>query len=340
MTSSERLLCLGIEGTAHTFAVSIVDSDGNILTDIRDSYIPPPGGGIHPREAARHHSEVADKLLGRALQAAKVKPDQLRLIAFSMGPGMGPCLRTAATLARTLASYLSLPLVGVNHLLGHVEIGKLTTGTKDPVILTVSGGTTNIVAFDEGRYRVFGETLDISIGNCFDVFAREAGIYDPTSPWPGPAFDRCAAKGSQYLELPYTVKGMDFSFSGILTSALTRYREGHRIEDVAFSLQETALAAITEAAERALAHLEKGTLLLTGGFARNKRLNEMLSIMAKDRKDKLYSVLPQYATDNAAMIAWTGILAYRSGTSTPIEKSLVKPKWRIDEVDVPWLNKD
>jgi N6-L-threonylcarbamoyladenine synthase/protein kinase Bud32 len=340
LTSPERLLCLGVEGTAHTFAVSIVDSDGNILTDIKDSYIPPPGGGIHPREAARHHSEVADKLLAKALEAAKVKPDQLQLIAFSMGPGMGPCLRTAATLARTLASYLSLPLVGVNHLLGHIEIGKLTAGAKDAVVLTVSGGTTNIVAFDEGRYRVFGETLDISIGNCFDVFAREAGIYDPTSPWPGPAFDKCAAKGSQYLELPYTVKGMDFSFSGILTSALTKYRDGYRIEDVAFSLQETALAAITEAAERALAHLENGTLLVTGGFARNKRLNEMLSIMTKDRGDKLYTVPPQYATDNAAMIAWTGILIYQSGTSTPIEKSLVKPKWRIDEVDVPWLNKD
>jgi len=340
LTSPERLLCLGVEGTAHTFAVSIVDSDGNILTDIKDSYIPPPGGGIHPREAARHHSEVADKLLAKALEAAKAKPDQLQLIAFSMGPGMGPCLRTAATLARTLASYLSLPLVGVNHLLGHIEIGKLTAGAKDAVVLTVSGGTTNIVAFDEGRYRVFGETLDISIGNCFDVFAREAGIYDPTSPWPGPAFDKCAARGSQYLELPYTVKGMDFSFSGILTSALTKYRDGYRIEDVAFSLQETALAAITEASERALAHLEKGTLLVTGGFARNKRLNEMLSIMTKDRGDKLYTVPPQYATDNAAMIAWTGILIYQSGTSTPIEKSLVKPKWRIDEVDVPWLNKD
>jgi len=320
--------------------VSIVDSDGNILTDIKDSYIPPPGGGIHPREAARHHSEVADKLLAKALQTAKVRPNQLRLITFSMGPGMGPCLRTAATLARTLASYLFLPLVGVNHLLGHIEIGKLTTGAKDPVVLTVSGGTTNITAFDEGRYRVFGETLDISIGNCFDVFAREAGIYDPASPWPGPAFDKCAAKGKQYLELPYTVKGMDFSFSGILTSALTKYREGRCIKDVAFSLQETALAAITEAAERALAHLERGALLLTGGFARNKRLNEMLSIMTKDRDDKLYAVLPEYATDNAAMIAWTGLLLYQSGVSTPIERSFVKPKWRIDEVEIPWLSRD
>jgi tRNA A37 threonylcarbamoyltransferase TsaD len=132
---------------------------------------------------------------------------------------------------------------------------------------------------------------------------------------------------------------MDFSFSGILTSALTKYREGRRIEDVAFSLQETALAAITEAAERALAHLERGALLLTGGFARNKRLNEMLSIMTKDRDDRLYAVPPEYATDNAAMIAWTGLLLYQSGTSTPIERSFVKPKWRIDEVEIPWLSR-
>jgi len=340
VTPPVNMLCLGIEGTAHTFAISIVDSNGKILTDIKDSYIPPQGVGIHPREAARHHSEVADKVLEKALQTAKIKPRDLGLIAFSMGPGMGPCLRTAATLARALASYLSIPLIGVNHLLGHIEIGKLTTGVQDPVVLTVSGGTTNIVAFDEGKYRVFGETLDISIGNCFDVFARETGIHDPASPWPGPAFDKCAARGSKYIELPYTVKGMDFSFSGILTNALTKYREGYSLEDVCFSLQETALAIITEATERALAHLEKKTLLLTGGFARNKRLIEMLSVMTKERGDRFYVVAHQYATDNAAMIAWTGVLAYKSGTMTPIRKSFVKPKWRIEEVDVPWLKRN
>jgi len=338
MASSDELLCLGIEGTAHTFAVSLVNSNGKILTDVKDSHIPPLGRGIHPREAAKHHCEVANKALQKALQTAKVKPGDLGLIAFSMGPGMGPCLRTAATLARALASYLSIPLVGVNHLLGHIEIGKLTSGAEDPVVLTVSGGTTNIVAFDEGRYRVFGETLDITVANCFDTFARETGIQDPTSPWPGPAFDKYAAKGSRYIELPYVVKGMDFSFSGLLTNALRRFKEeGYRLEDVCYSLQETALAMITEATERALAHVEKGSLLLTGGFARNKRLNEMLSQMTKERKDRFYVVPHEYATDNAAMIAWTGLLTFKSGITTPIEKSFVKPRWRIDEVAVPWV---
>lgn len=332
------LLCLGIEGTAHTFAIGVVDSKGKILADIKDSYIPPPGEGIHPRECARHHCEVADKVLEKALQVAKTKPKDLGLIAFSMGPGMGPCLRTAATLARALSSYLSLPLVGVNHLLGHIEIGKLTTGAKDPVVLTVSGGTTNIVAFDEGRYRVFGETLDITIANCFDTFGRETGIHDPSSPWPGPAFDKYAARGSRYIELPYIIKGMDFSFSGLLTNALVKFREeGCRLEDVCYSLQETALAMVTEATERALAHLERGSLLLTGGFARNKRLNEMLSLMTKERNDRFYVVPYEYATDNAAMIAWTGLLTYKSGLRTRIEKSFVKPKWRIEGVVVPWM---
>jgi universal protein Kae1 len=338
MIISDELLCLGIEGTAHTLAVSLVNSNGKILTDIKDSYMPPPGKGLHPREMARHHCEVAHKVLEKALQTAKVKPRELGLIAFSMGPGMGPCLRTAATLARALASYLSIPLVGVNHLLGHVEIGKLTTGAKDPVVLTVSGGTTNIVAFDEGRYRVFGETLDITVANCFDTFARETGIHDPTSPWPGPAFDKYAARGTHYIELPYIVKGMDFSFSGLLTNALVKFKEeGYRLEDVCYSLQETALAMITEATERALAHLEKGSLLLTGGFARNKRLKEMLSLMTRERGDRFYVVPHEYATDNAAMIAWTGLLAFKSGITTPIEKSFVKPKWRIEEVAVPWM---
>lgn len=338
MTSSDDLLCLGVEGTAHTFAVSMANANGKILTNIKDSYIPPPGKGIHPREAARHHCEVANKVLEKALQTAEVKPRDLTLIAFSMGPGMGPCLRTAATLARALASYLSIPLVGVNHLLGHIEIGKLTTEAKDPVVLTVSGGTTNIVAFDEGRYRVFGETLDITIANCFDTFAREMGIHDPTSPWPGPAFDKCASRGNRYIELPYIIKGMDFSFSGLLTNAQQKFKEeGCRLEDVCYSLQETALAIITEATERALAHLEKRSLLLTGGFARNKRLNDMLAMMTKERKDRFYAVPHKYATDNAAMIAWTGLLTFQSGITTPIENSFVKPKWRIDEVAVPWM---
>lgn len=334
---NKRPLCLGIEGTAHTLGMGLVDSGGRILANVRHSYIPPPGKGIHPRDASQHHSEISGKALQETLKQAKIDPSEIDLTAFSMGPGMGPCLRTAATIARVLAKYLGIQLVGVNHILAHIEIARLVTGASDPVVLNVSGGTTQIVVFEKGRYRVFGETLDIAIGNAFDVFAREAGIHDPSNPWPGPKFVETAARGSQYIELPYLVKGMDLAFSGLVTQALRLLKEGHRVEDLCYSLQETALAMLTEVTERAMAHTEKRLLLLTGGSARNKRLQEMLEVMTKERGAEVRVVPPELATDNGAMIAWTGILAHSAGITTPIEKSFVRPRWRIDEVEIPWI---
>ncbi len=335
--SEKRLLCLGIEGTAHTLGMGLVDSGGRVLVNVRDSYIPPSGMGIHPREASQHHSEVSGKILRETFRVGRADASDIDLIAFSMGPGMGPCLRTAATIARALSGFLKIGLVGVNHILAHIEIARHVTGALDPVVLNVSGGTTQIVVFEKGRYRVFGETLDIAIGNAFDVFARESGIHDPSNPWPGPKFDEVASKGSQYIELPYLVKGMDLAFSGLVTQALRYLKEGKKVEDLCYSLQETALAMLTEVTERAMAHTEKNTLLLTGGFARNKRLQEMLSVMTKERGGELSVVPAEFAADNGAMIAWTGILAHNAGIATPVEKSFVRPRWRIDEVKVPWI---
>jgi len=333
----KSLLCLGIEGTAHTLGTGLMDSDGKVLANVRDSYIPPSGMGIHPREASQHHSEVSGRILRDTLRAGGVDASDIDLVAFSMGPGMGPCLRTAATIARALSSFLEIELVGVNHILAHIEIGRQATGALNPVVLNVSGGTTQIVVFEKGRYRVFGETLDIAIGNAFDVFARESGIHDPSNPWPGPKFDEAASKGSEYIALPYLVKGMDLAFSGLVTQALRYLKEGKRAEDLCYSLQETALAMLTEVTERAMAHTEKNTLLLTGGFARNKRLQDMLQVMTKERGGELKVVPAEFAVDNGAMIAWTGILAYSAGMVTPIEKSFVRPRWRIEEVRVPWI---
>src|SRR4030043_2305463 len=169
MKKSGETYCLGIESTADDFGVGISTFHGETLANVSDSYIPEEGG-IHPREAARHHSEVADKVLNEAFAKAGVKPSDLSLIAFARGPGLGPCLRTGATVARALASFLGVPLVGVNHSVAHIEIGKLKTGAQDPVTLYVSGGNTMVTAFASGRYRVFGETLDIAVGNCLDVF--------------------------------------------------------------------------------------------------------------------------------------------------------------------------
>jgi N6-L-threonylcarbamoyladenine synthase/protein kinase Bud32 len=337
MKRQTEALCLGVESTADDFGVGIATFNGEILANVSSGYVPEEGG-IHPREAARHHAEAADKVLNEALTQAGVKPTDLTLIAFSQGPGLGPCLRTGATVARALASYLNVPLVGVNHSLAHIEIGKLKTGTVDPVTLYVSGGNTIVSAFEAGRYRVFGETLDIALGNCLDVFAREAGLNQKQGMSLGAALERLAADGEKLVSLPYVVKGMDVSLSGLLTAATTLLHTGRcRLEDLCYSLQEHAFSMVTEVTERALAHTEKKEVLLTGGVAANKRLQSMLGIIAEEHDAKFNVVPLQFATDNGAMIAWTGVLAYSHGLVTPVAESFVKLRWRLEKVDVPWV---
>lgn len=329
--------CLGVESTADDFSVGIVASNGEILANIISAYIPEEGG-IHPREAARHHAQVAGEVLERAFHKAGIRPKDLTAVAFSQGPGLGPCLRTGATAARSLASYLNIPLIGVNHCIAHIEIAKLIEHAKDPVTLYVSGGNTLVTAFEANRYRVFGETLDIAIGNCLDVFAREAGFKQKEGMPFGAIIERLAAQGKKLVALPYVVKGMDLSYSGLLTAATQQLRKGvHSLEDLCYSLQEVAFSMLTEVTERALAHTEKPEALLTGGVAANKRLQSMIKFIA-DEHNARFSVVPKdYALDNGAMIAWTGMLAFTHGQRTPIEKSFVKLKWRLEEVPVPWV---
>jgi len=328
---------LGIESTADDFSVGILSFDGKVLANVISAYVPEKGG-IHPREAARHHAEVAGKVLAEAFQKAGIKPRDIHVVAFSQGPGLGPCLRTGATAARALASYLGVPLVGVNHCVAHIEIGKLVAGAVDPVTLYVSGGNTIVSAFEAGRYRVFGETLDIAVGNCLDVFAREAGLHEREGMPPGALVEQLASRGQKLIPLPYTVKGMDLSFSGFLTAAVQLLRERkHNLEDLCFSLQEVAFSMLTEVTERALAHTEKPEVLLTGGVAANRRLQSMLESVAEEHNARFCVVPKQYALDNGAMIAWAGILAYQHHVTVPLEKSFVKLKWRLDEVPVPWI---
>jgi len=242
------MLCLGIESTAHTFGIGIVD-EGRVLANVRDMY-KPKKGGIHPREAAEHHSETCKEVLDKAIAGIELK--DVGLVAFSQGPGLHPCLRVGAVFARALALRLGVPIIGVNHCVGHIEIGKLMTGLADPVTLYVSGGNTQVIAFTEGRYRIFGETLDSGIGNVLDQFGRTAGLAHPG----GPKIEQLAKEG-KYVPLPYVVKGMDLSFGGILSEATRKLEAGAKLEDICYSLQETSFAMLTEVVERAVAHTGK-----------------------------------------------------------------------------------
>jgi N6-L-threonylcarbamoyladenine synthase/N6-L-threonylcarbamoyladenine synthase/protein kinase Bud32 len=328
------VLCLGIEGTAHTIGAGVVDERCRVLSNEMETYVPPEGG-IHPREAANHHAERVMPVVEAAMEKAGRSLSELDLVSFSQGPGLGPCLRTAATAARALAASLKIPLIGVNHCIAHLEIGRGTTPAKDPVLLYVSGGNTQVIAFAAGRYRIFGETLDIGVGNLLDKFGRGMGITFPA----GPKIERLALEdSSNYITLPYSVKGMDMAFSGILTAAQVKLREGATIPSLCFSMQETVFAMLVEVTERAMAHAEKEEVLLGGGVAANARLRQMLGMMARERGAGMFVPEKKLCIDNGAMIAWLGILMHRSGTRMPMDKSQIRQRFRTDEVDVTWRN--
>lgn len=325
-------ICLGIESTAHTFGVAIASSDGRMLSNVNDKYSPPPGKGIHPREATQHHCEVGPNVLGESLHQWGGSIDQIDVIAFSTGPGLGPALRTGATMARTLAYWLEKPLVPIHHAIAHIEIAAQMTGASDPLVVLVSGGHTTVTAFAEGRWRIFGETEDITLGNLLDMFGREASLPSPG----GPELEKLASRGRNFIDLPYVVKGNDVSYSGLLTAAKRLLNQNVALEDLCYSLQEVAFAMLAEATERALAHTQRREVLLTGGVAANKRLTEMLKIVTEDHGARFLVVPREYSGDSGAQIAWTGILAASVGVKVDVSKSFVKPRWRLDTVDIPW----
>jgi len=329
------MISLGIEGTAHSVSVGIVKNDNGkcrVLSNIIKIYHP-DHGGIHPREAANHHAGHVADILRESVEKAGISFDNVDLVSFSKGPGLGPCLRTVATAGRALSLSLNKPIMGVNHCVAHLEIGRGTLNScKDPVLLYTSGANTQVIAFAESRYRVFGETLDIGIGNCLDKFGRYVGLEFPC----GPKIEELALKSRNYLELPYSIKGMDIAFSGLLTAAEQYYQNGEKLEDICYSIQETTFAALTEVTERAMAHTEKKEVLLGGGVASNKRLRNMVQTMADERDACFFVPSKDLCIDNGAMIAWLGLLMHNSGTRMNVEESFIDQRFRTDMVDVTW----
>lgn len=323
------MIVFGLEGTAWNLSAALVD-ERQVLYEKSATYTPAKGG-IHPREASQHHAEHMARVVGDVIAYARENDLQMDAVAFSQGPGLGPCLRTVATAARALSLKLEVPLLGVNHCVAHIEVGKWRSGSTDPAVIYVSGANTQVLALRQGRYRIFGETLDISIGNAIDKFARTVGLSHPG----GPKVEELAGKARRYIPLPYTVKGMDLSFSGLSTAA-TEAAKSHDLADVCYSLQETAFAMLVEVTERAMAHAEKKEAMLVGGVGANKRLGEMLDIMCRERGARFFLPERKYMGDNGSMIAHTGLIMFKSGIRTPLAKSCVRPGFRTDDVEVTW----
>jgi len=324
---------LGIEGTAWAASAALYDAATGDVEVETEAYVP-ESGGLHPREAAEHMAEhlpaVVESMLERAGETSDAEPP-VDAVAFSRGPGLGPCLRIAGTSARALAQRLDVALVGVNHMLAHLEIGRHRSGFDSPVGLNASGANAHVLGYRNGRYRVLGETMDTGVGNAIDKFTRHVGWSHPG----GPKVEAAAADG-EYVGLPYVVKGMDFSFSGISSAAKEAYDDGNAVEDVCRGLQETVFAMLTEVSERALSLTGSDELVVGGGVAQNDRLQSMLAAMCDQRGATLYVPEDRFLRDNAGMIAVLGAAMHAAGDTLAIEDSAIDADFRPDEVPVTW----
>lgn len=326
-------IILGIESTAHTFGVGIV-KEGKVFSNVRKMYTT-ESGGIIPIDSAKHHRENSEEIYLKSLEEAGISEGEIDAIAFSQGPGLPPCLLEGIKFAKFLGKKLNKPLIPVNHCVAHLEIGKIT-GAKDPILLYCSGANTQIIAYSSGKYRIFGETMDIGVGNFIDNFARYAGLGFPG----GPKVEKLALNSKNYISLPYSIKGMDVVLSGILTNLRQKLeKKEYSLEDLSYSLQENVFAMLIEVSERALAHVGKKELVLGGGVACNFRLQEMAKIMCKERRIKFFVPSRDLLVDNGAMIAYLGEIMFKSGikfSGEDAEKLDIKPRERTDEVQVNW----
>jgi N6-L-threonylcarbamoyladenine synthase len=339
------MLCLGIESTAHTFSCSVINSENGVrnknddivLSEVRDIYKAPAGWGINPRDASKHHARVAPKILKNCLDNAHVNIKNIDLISYSAGPGLGPCLRIGAVMARSLSSFYDIPLIPINHAIGHIELGIKLTNLINPLTLLVSGGHTMILVFHKNKWRIFGETLDITIGQLFDQVGRNMGFASPC----GGKIEELSNSSDKNLvySLPYVIKGNDVSFSGLLTAVKTLIRnKEYALSDICFSLEETAFSIIVEAVERALSFTEKKEFLVVGGVSANSRLSQMLK-MACEYHGAIFKSCPlQFCGDNGVQIAWTGLQSYLYSLFSIVspEKAFISPSWRLDTVDILW----
>ncbi|RXG71722.1 putative tRNA N6-adenosine threonylcarbamoyltransferase [Armadillidium vulgare] len=331
-------IIIGMEGSANKIGIGIL-KNGEILSNPRKTYITPPGLGFIPSETAKHHQGCVLEILDEALREANVSLKEVDAIAFTKGPGMAAPLLTVALVARTLSLMWNIPLIGVNHCIGHIEMARAITGANNPTVLYVSGGNTQVIAYLEKKYRIFGETIDIAVGNCLDRFARILMLSN--DPSPGYNIEKLAEKGKKLLTLPYCVKGMDVSFSGILSfleeRAKNLLKKGeYTKEDLCFSLQETIFAMLVETTERAMAHCGSSEVLICGGVGCNKRLQSMMNTMCEERDGRLYATDERFCIDNGAMIAQAGYLMFKCGITTSLKDSWVTQRFRTDDVLVTW----
>lgn len=312
---------LGIETSCDETAVAIVKNGTTIMTNIVSSQIQSHQrfGGVVPEIASRLHVEQITLVLEAAFQEAKLTWDHIDAIAVTEGPGLVGALLIGVNAAKALAFTQQKPLISVHHIVGHIYANRLEQEFEFPLIaLIVSGGHTELVYMKEhGDYEVVGETRDDAAGEAFDKVARMLKL-----PYPGgPHIDRLAAKGQPTIDFPraWLEKGSyDFSFSGLKSSVINKTHNAEqrgetlKPEDIAASFQASVIDVLVEKTYQAAKAYEAKEVIVAGGVAANKGLRQAL-------ENKFSDFIPvhipaiELCTDNAAMIAAAGTIAYEQG---------------------------
>lgn len=334
------MIVLGIESSCDETGVALYDSDNGLLAHEIHSQIDLHAlyGGVVPELASRDHVRRLVPLTQQILHKAGLNRHQIEAVAFTAGPGLAGALMTGSIMARSLAYSLDCPAIGVHHMEGHLLAPMLESETPDfPfVCLLVSGGHTLLVRVDEiGRYRVLGESIDDAAGEAFDKTAKVLGL-----PYPGgPHLAKLAQKGnSQAIKLPRPMlnrPGLDFSFSGLKTAAITELRANPALarEDLAASFEAAVVDTLLAKCKRALQQEQLGTLVISGGVGANQRLREQANDLCEKLGGRAFYPRLEFCTDNGAMIALVGALRLDKdkGERSTLELS-VRPRWSLDEL--------
>ena len=334
------MLILGIESSCDETGVALFDTEKGLRGHALHSQIRLHAeyGGVVPELASRDHVRKALPLLSRLFEQAGLERGAIDAVAYTAGPGLIGALMVGASIGRSLAWSLGVPALGVHHMEGHLLAPMLESPAPEfPfVALLVSGGHTMLVQVDGvGRYRILGDTLDDAVGEAFDKTAKLLGLEYPG----GPLLAKLAERGRPErfrFPRPMTDRpGLDFSFSGLKTFALTTSRDAgdddQTCADIARAFQDAVVDTMIIKCRRALQQTGINRLVIAGGVGANQALREGLQAMADELSAELFYPRLEFCTDNGAMIAYAGACRLAAGQQQGLEIS-VRPRWSLEEL--------
>ena len=312
----EDVYILGIESSCDETAVSVVKNGRIVLSNVINTQIPihTVYGGVVPEIASRNHIDNISDVTKKAIEDANINLNQINAVACTYGPGLVGALLVGLSYGKALSYALKKPLVGVNHIQGHIAANYITYPDLEPPFLCVmmSGGNTQIVHVkDYLDFEVLGRTKDDAIGEAFDKVARVIGLGYPG----GPKIDKMAVNGKPNIELPKThIEGMDFSFSGIKTAVINLHHKEPDInkENLCASFEKAVTEMLMEKVKLAIEKTNSKKIVLAGGVSANTYIRSEFETL-QNQGIKVYMPDLKLCTDNAAMIASAGYYNYING---------------------------